>query len=255
MSGNVEVLNYGLIGKTLAHSFSKQFFTNKFISENTKASYVNIELKDETALHEFFTTKIYDYNGLNVTIPYKSKVLNFLDNLSPEASQIGAVNTIQIQEGKLIGHNTDAFGFQQSIKPFFKNVHERALILGTGGASKAVAYVLRKLGVTVGFLSRKPNPEEMIFGYDQANEMMVKSFPMIINCTPIGTFPNNNDKPNFPIEYVGKDHLVIDLIYNPEETLFLKIAREHEADTLNGFSMLEHQALKAWEIWTPPCLD
>ncbi len=254
MSDSAEIQSYGLIGKTLAHSFSKEFFTQKFISEGTKASYVNIELIDETSLNQFFTTKIYNYKGLNVTTPYKQDVLKFLDKLSPEAAQIGAVNTIKIKENSLVGYNTDAFGFQQSIKPFFRNVHERALILGTGGASEAVAYVLKKLGVTVGFLSRTPNPEKMVFGYDQANETMVKSFPLIINSTPIGMFPNNDQMPNFPIEYVGSDHLVIDLIYNPEETLFLKIAREHGADTLNGLTMLRYQALKAWKIWNQPCL-
>lgn len=249
MSHSDDIRRFGLIGKTLSHSFSKQFFTEKFELEQIKASYENIELTDVSALQSFFETKVNHYQGLNVTFPYKEDVLPFMDELGPEALEIGAVNTIQFKEGKLIGHNTDAYGFQQSIKPFFRNIHERALLIGTGGASKAVAYVLRNLGVTIGFLSRTPNPEKMIFGYDQASEMMVKSFPLIVNCTPLGTFPNSNEKPNFPIEYVGEDHLVIDLIYNPSETLFLKIAREHGADTLNGLSMLKHQANKAWEIW------
>lgn len=244
------IKKYGLIGRTLDHSFSKGFFTDKFKESNIKAQYENIECADEKTLKNFFQTDAQRYSGLNVTVPYKEAVLPFLDELSPEADKIGAVNTIQFREDKLIGHNTDAFGFQQSIKPFFRNIHERALILGTGGASKAVAYVLRNLGVTVGFLSRSPNSKNMVFDYNQANEMMVKSFPMIINCTPVGTFPNSDEKPDFPIEFVGPDHLVVDLIYNPSETLFLKIAQSHGADTLNGLSMLKHQALKAWEIWS-----
>lgn len=240
---------FGLLGKSLAHSFSKSFFEEKFERENTAATYENIELPDVDSLAHWITEELPNFVGVNVTIPYKTEIIPFLDELSPEAKTIGAVNTVHYKEGKSIGYNTDAYGFQNSIKPFLRNVHERALLLGTGGASKAVKYVLENLGITVAHLSRLPNPDQLIFGYDQANQMMVNSFLMIVNCTPLGTFPNDDEKPNFPIELVGKDHFVVDLIYNPEETLFLKLAKESGADTINGLSMLQHQAIKAWEIW------
>jgi len=242
---------FGLLGKTLGHSFSRSHFMEKFEKEQIEATFENVELPDVKALEEWMKKAPTEFTGVSVTIPYKEAVIPFLDELSVEAKEIGAVNCIHFKDGKAIGHNTDAFGFGQSIKPFLRNIHERALLLGTGGASKAVAYTLRNLGITVGHLSRTPNEDQMIFAYDQANEIMVKSFPMIVNCTPLGTFPNLEEKPNFPIELVGEDHFVVDLIYNPPETQFLKLARENGADTLNGLSMLHQQAVKAWEIWNP----
>jgi shikimate dehydrogenase len=238
---------YGLVGKSLGHSFSKKFFEEKFIKEGINASYENFEL---ARIEDF--KKLLQNNpeikGLNITVPYKTEIIPFLDELSDKADQIGAVNTIQFQSGRLIGHNTDAFGFQQSIKPFLRNVHEKALILGTGGASKAVAYVLKNLGVEVFYLSRNPSSVDE-YSYEDVNEIMVDTFKLIVNCTPTGTFPNVNETPNFPIQFVNENHLVIDLIYNPEQTKFLRLAKEQGADTLNGLSMLQHQALKAWEIW------
>ncbi|MBW7867213.1 MAG: shikimate dehydrogenase [Brumimicrobium sp.] len=243
-----EVIKYGLIGKTLGHSFSKSFFNEKFDSSKITAIYENIELEDEEALKKWMNDHLFEYKGLNVTIPYKETVLPLLDELSDEVKAVGAVNTILINNGKTIGYNTDVYGFRQAIKPFFRNVHERALILGTGGASKAVAYVLKNLGVSVSYLSRNPKNDNE-FHYNQANEVMVNAFKMIVNCTPVGMFPDVEQTPDFPIDLVGEDHLVIDLIYNPQETIFLKQAREHGADILNGLSMLQHQAIKAWEIW------
>lgn len=245
-----DIRKFGLLGKTLGHSFSKSHFEEKFETEKIDASFENIELADVHALEIWMKGAHAEFQGVSVTIPYKTAVIPFLDELSTEAKEIGAVNCIHFRDGKSIGHNTDAFGFGQSIKPFLRNIHERALVLGTGGASKAVAYTLENLGITVGYLSRTPKEDEMIFGYDQASDLMVKSFPMIVNCTPLGTAPNVNEKPDFPIDLVGEDHFVVDLIYNPSETLFLKIARENGADTLNGLSMLKQQAAKAWEIWT-----
>lgn len=244
-----QLRKFGLIGKELHYSFSKGFFETRFKVENPFLSYENIELSTANEVKDWLETHRTDFEGVNVTIPYKSVVIPFLDEVDEVAQAIGAVNTIKFQDGLMKGYNTDTYGFQQSIKPFFRNIHERALILGTGGASKAVAYSLRKLGVSVAFLSRTPNPEQQIFGYEQANETMVKTFQFIVNCTPIGTYPNIDEAPNFPIHFVGEDHLVVDLIYNPEETRFLKIAREHGADTLNGLSMLKHQAIQAWKIW------
>jgi shikimate dehydrogenase len=239
---------YGLIGKRLDYSFSKSFFTEKFQQEKIAAVYDNIELSDNDQLNLFFQEKIYDFNGVNVTIPYKQEVIRYLDELSPSAKPIGAVNTIHVQNGKLIGHNTDAYGFQKSIQPFLRNVHEKALLLGTGGASKAVEYVLKGLGIEVFYLSRKPEGEHQ-FSYKQANEIMINTFKLIINCTPLGTYPNLDEQPNIPIAFVGSDHLVIDMIYNPDQTKLLRVAKENGADTMNGLSMLQHQALKAWEVW------
>lgn len=239
---------YGLIGKRLDYSFSKAFFTDKFTSEEINTVYNNIELEDDNALAHFFDSGVGDYKGLNVTIPYKEKVIPFLDKLSTEAQQIGAVNTIKVVGDRLIGYNTDAFGFKNSIKPFLRNIHERALILGTGGASKAVEYVLKNLGIDVFYLSRTPEGDRQ-FSYEQANEIMMNSFKLIINCTPLGTHPNIKEQPNIPVEHVSEDHLVIDLIYNPEETQLLSKAKARGADTMNGLSMLKHQAIKAWEIW------
>lgn len=238
---------YGLIGKSLGYSFSKQFFEDKFKREGINASYQNFELANIDEFERLIQNNP-ELKGLNVTVPYKTEIIPFLDELSAVAEEIGAVNTIQFKSGKLIGHNTDAFGFQQSIKPFLRNVHERALILGTGGASKAAAYVLKNLGIDVSFLSRNPSDDSQ-FSYEDANELMVDAFKLIVNCTPIGTYPNIEEMPNFPIQYVNEDHLVIDLIYNPEQTKLLRLAKEQGADTLNGLSMLQHQAIKAWEIW------
>lgn len=239
---------YGLIGARLDYSFSKDYFTSKFDKEGVSASYENIELRDEQELTYFLKNRAREYAGLNVTIPYKQSVIPFIDEVSTEAKLIGAINTIKVDKGKLIGYNTDAFGFSQSIKPFFRNIHEKALILGTGGASKAVEYVLRNLGVEVCYLSRTPEGINQL-SYSEANDLMMDTFKLIVNCTPLGTYPNVEDMPAIPIQYVGKDHLIVDLIYNPKETKLLRLAREHGADILNGLSMLKHQAEKAWDIW------
>ena len=158
------------------------------------------------------------------------------------------MNVVQRKDGKLIGHNTDAFGFQQSIKPFLDNRHQKALILGTGGASKAVAYVLKNIGLDVLFVSRNPQGENQ-FAYEDVNEYMMKACGMIVNCTPLGTYPNINEAPAIPFEWITENHFVVDLIYNPEQTKLLRDANERGAITLNGLSMLKEQALKAWEIW------
>jgi shikimate dehydrogenase len=237
--------HYGLIGESLAHSFSKSFFTNYFRENDIDADYQNIELPNLASLSEQFSK----FNGFNVTIPYKEAVVSKLDELSEEAKAIGAVNVIQIVNGKTIGHNTDAYGFHQSIKPFLTNRHERALILGTGGASKAVAYILRSLGIDVVYLSRNPKAANE-FGYDEANEHMMNACKLIVNTTPVGTFPNVQDKINLPYEYLTDEHLLIDLIYNPEKTEFLKAGEANGATILNGHSMLRHQALRSYEIWT-----
>lgn len=237
---------FALIGKRLDYSFSKAFFTDYFEKNHLECSYSNIEIENIYEIVPILKSK--EYTGFNVTIPYKVEIIPFLDELTFEAIEIGAVNTISNVNGKLIGHNTDAFGFQQSIKPFLTNQHEKALILGTGGASKAVEYVLKNIGIEVFYLSRHPQKPNQ-FSYDEVNEHMLSAIKLIVNCTPVGTYPNINEKPNFPTQYIGSDHLVVDLIYNPEKTLLLKEAEKQGATILNGLSMLKEQALKAWEIW------
>jgi shikimate dehydrogenase len=236
---------YGLIGEKLDYSFSKTFFDEYFKKNNVDAAFINLEIPTVDAVIEVFKK---DISGLTVTIPYKETIIPFLDEITSEAKEIGAVNVIQFKDGKRIGHNSDAYGFKQSIKPFLTNLHERALILGTGGASKAVAHVFKSIGIDVIFCSRNPSgPKE--FSYDLLNEHMVNACKVIVNCTPIGTFPNNNESIDFPFQFLTKDHLVVDLIYNPAKTMFLQKAEEGGATILNGESMLKEQALKAWEIW------
>lgn len=236
---------FGLIGKSLGHSFSPSFFNSYFEEHSIDAQYKLIELDGIEHVKSILDGT---YRGLNVTIPYKEEVIPFLDELSPEAKAIGAVNTIGFSKGKTIGFNTDAFGFQQSIKPFLTFEHERALILGTGGSSKAVAYVLKNLGIQLNFLSRN-DPNGQQFSYEHVNEAMLSACKLIVNCTPVGMFPTMDTCPLPRFQGIGPSHLVVDLIYNPEETLLLKEAKSHGAATLNGLPMLKAQALKSWELW------
>lgn len=237
---------YGLIGEYLDHSFSKDFFTHKFTAEDIDARYENVALAHISEVESLL--KWDELDGLNVTVPYKVAILTYLDELSEEARKIGAVNTVQFLDGKKIGHNTDAFGFAQSIKPFLTFQHERAIVLGTGGASKAISYVLDNLGIDVIKISRIPKGEKQ-FGYDEVNDNMLRACKLVVNATPVGTFPEIDKCPQFPFEFLTEEHLVIDLIYNPNKTKFLRHAEENGAVILNGRPMLEHQALKAWEIW------
>lgn len=239
---------YGLIGKSLGHSFSKTYFTDKFESLSSEETYQNFELQSIDELPRIIQDND-SLKGLNVTIPYKEEIIPFLHALSEEAEKIRAVNTIQVLPGqKLIGYNTDAFGFHQSIKPFLRGDCHRALILGTGGASKAVHYVLNGLGIDCFFISRNPEKENE-FGYEEMNDIMMSSVGLIVNTTPIGTYPNSEDCPNIPYELLTEKHHVYDLIYNPKKTEFLKRAEEQEASIQNGYQMLVHQAEKAYEIW------
>ena len=236
---------FGLLGRKLGHSFSEAFFTRYFEEKGIDAVYSNYEIDSIEQIQEVF---MHELSGLNVTVPYKESVIPFLDELSPEATAIGAVNVIKFADGKRIGHNSDAFGFHQSIKPFLLNVHERALILGTGGASKAVKYVFQQIGLDVIQISRTPSGEKE-FGYDEINEHMVRACKVIVNCTPVGMYPDTNTCIPFPFEFLTSEHLVVDLIYNPEKTVFLEKAEQNGATILNGASMLKEQALRAWEIW------
>ncbi len=243
-------MHFGLIGKSLEHSFSKSYFETKFKSLHLNDhTYTNFPLNDIQDFLPFIKTNL-QLNGFNVTIPYKESIILFLNELSEEAKEIGAVNCIKINDGKLIGYNTDVYGFSQSIKPFLDANHERALILGTGGASKAVAFALKKIGVEICFVSSLQKQKPNTFHYSEINSAVMNAFKCIVNTTPLGTFPNIDECPNIPYEFISPEHLIYDLVYNPEQTLFLKKAKEHGAIIVNGLSMLQLQAEKSWEIWT-----
>ena len=240
---------YGLIGRPLIHSFSRIYFTNKFKKEGIDASYELYELKD---IAEFNLLKDKsDLCGLNVTIPYKEQIIPFLDEVDETAAKIGAVNVIQFirRDGllKLKGFNSDAIGFENSITPFLKPRHKKALILGTGGASKAIDFVLHKLGIETTFVSRSPKPG--MFNYSELNEEIISTHLLIINASPVGTFPHNIESPAIPYLFLTPKHLLFDVVYNPDVTLFLDRGKEMGADGLNGAKMLLEQAIAAWEIW------
>lgn len=240
-----EVKQFGLVGQTLKHSFSQTYFTEKFQTESIHATYHNYELSEIGEIRELLNS---DLKGFNVTIPYKTSILPYLDAIRGAAAEIGAVNTVKKEGNAWIGYNTDVFGFKQMIKPYFKSHHERAMILGTGGASKAVAYVLQQLGADIIYISRQPKGDDE-FSYEDVNENMIRFNGIIVNTTPVGTWPNIQASPALPYQFLTNNHLVIDLIYNPEETVFLKRAREQGAVILNGKTMLHQQAEEAWRIW------
>ena len=239
--------HYGLIGKTLGHSFSEAFFKDYFEKNNIEAKYSNFELKEIEEISSIFNQNL---SGLNVTFPYKESVIPFLDRLDDSAAQIGAVNVIAFENGEKVGYNTDAYGFAQSIKPFLTFEHERALIFGTGGASKAVAHVFKQIGLDVFYISRNGNEENGVFRYEDINNHMLRSCRVLVNCTPVGTFPDVNACFELPFEHLTPAHLVIDLVYNPAQTELMKRAKAQGAAVMNGLSMLQHQALKSYEIWT-----
>jgi len=238
---------YGLIGKDLSHSFSKTFFTYKFEQENRRDSYHNFELE---SLEEFpqLIKNTEGLKGLNVTIPYKEAIIPYLYKLDKEAEKIGAVNTIKFRkDGKLIGYNTDHYGFAKALADFFPIKEKTALILGTGGASKAVQYVLDAMEFDYEVVSRKPTVDSI--GYDSLSRDVMTDHLLIVNCTPLGTSPNVNDCPKIPYQYLTKDHVLFDLIYNPRETEFMKRGFVKGARVINGLKMLENQAKKSWRIW------
>lgn len=235
---------YGLIGRNISYSFSRKYFLNKFIEDVLiDHDYRNFDIQEIEDFEDLLT--LNHLAGFNVTIPYKQAILPYLDEVNKKAAKIGAVNTIKItKKGKLIGYNTDEYGFRKSLKPLLKEKHKNALILGTGGASKAVAYALKKLDIKHQFVSRNG-----LLNYDNLTEEIIERHLIIINCTPLGTFPKIEAHPQIPYNGIGKDHILYDLIYNPEETTFLKKGKERGATTCNGYQMLVLQAEKAWEIW------
>ncbi|MFA6404209.1 MAG: shikimate dehydrogenase [Salinivirgaceae bacterium] len=241
---------YGLVGYPLTQSFSQKYFTQRFEKEKIDAQYLNFSIE---SIGEF--PEILDDNeslvGLNVTIPYKEKVIPFINELDSIAQKVGAVNLIKIEDRKnkpyLIGSNSDVYGFEQSLKPFLKSHHTNALVLGTGGASKAVRYVLKELGISFKMVSRKPKTDWLT--YTEITPQLLKDSPLIINTTPLGMFPNIEGCPTLPFEAINGNHLVFDMIYNPMQTVLLKKASDAGATAINGYQMLILQAEKSWEFW------
>lgn len=238
---------FGLVGRDISYSFSRGYFTEKFSKLHlNNYSYENFDLKQ---IDEFknVISKNPNIKGLNVTIPYKEVILPFLNELDSEAEKIGAVNTIKLTPKGLKGYNTDVYGFRKTLEPLLKKYHKKALILGTGGASKAIAFVLDELGIDFSFVSRSPSKNQI--SYTDLKTDVLHEYLVIINCTPLGTHPDVEKKPNIPYDAIGSKHLLFDLIYNPEKTAFLKEGESRDAQICNGFRMLELQAEKSWEIW------
>ncbi len=246
-------MKFGLIGYPLSHSFSKKYFTSKFNQLNVPYSYENIEVND---LSQLFNnkSKINEFSGFNVTIPHKESIINFIHSIHPIAQEIGAVNVIKSvkkeSQNFLIGYNTDYIGFYESLLPHLKtNKLYKALILGTGGSSKAIQFALDQLNIKFSMVSTKNNPKEYL-QYGDLTKKIIQEHLIIINCTPLGTFPNINNKPPIPFEDITKDHILFDLVYNPEITEFLKEGILKGCTIQNGYEMLTIQAEKSWEIWT-----
>jgi len=242
---------YGLVGYPLKHSFSIGYFNEKFSSEKIEAEYINFEIPDINNFPEIIEANP-NLHGLNVTIPYKEKVIPYLDELDKQTAAIGAVNVIKIIRNKggkpkLIGYNSDIIGFTQSMQPLLQSHHKKALILGTGGASKAVFHGLKNLGIEAKFVSRTAR-----FGmltYEELNAEIIKEYTVIVNCTPVGMYPKVDACPDIPYEAITSEHLLYDLLYNPNITLFMKKGEAKGAVTKNGLEMLLLQAFAAWEIW------
>lgn len=241
---------YGLIGYPLGHSFSKSYFNEKFENEGINAEYINFEIPTLDSLPEILASNP-ELKGLNVTIPYKEKVISYLDSISPEARAIGAVNVICVDhkgnDTYLKGFNSDVIGFTKSIEPLLERFHKKALILGTGGASKAVNFGLKSLGLETVFVSRFERPGTI--QYSQITPDIIQEYNVIVNCTPCGMYPHIDECPQLPYEAMTSKNILYDLLYNPDETLFMKKGAQHGATVKNGLEMLLLQAFASWEFW------
>ncbi|MDU1890078.1 MAG: shikimate dehydrogenase [Dysgonomonas sp.] len=242
---------YGLIGYPLKHSFSQRFFTEKFLTENINAEYSNYEIENIALFPEVIKSNPA-LRGLNVTLPYKEVIIPYLDELDPQAKDIGAINVIKFIRDKdnlkLVGYNSDIIGFQNSIEPLInKATQKKALILGTGGASKAVLKGLQNLGIECKYVSRTSKAD--FFTYGDLNKDILEEYQIIVNASPLGTFPDIETYPNIPYQYLSANHLLYDLVYNPSETKFLTLGKEKGATIKNGAEMLQLQAIAAWGIW------
>ncbi|WP_422348545.1 shikimate dehydrogenase family protein [Flagellimonas sp.] len=240
---------FGLLGKNISYSFSQGYFTKKFQELGfDDHSYENFDIPRISDFEALITQNTL--RGMNVTIPYKEQVIPFLSKMDETASAIGAVNVIKFGSQGLTGFNTDFYGFQKSLEPFLQAHHTKALILGTGGASKAIRFVLDELEIAHRFVSRSKKEEQ--FSYEELDREIMEDYSVIINCTPLGTYPNLNEKPDIPYSFISEKHLLFDLIYNPAKTAFLASGEAQGAAICNGQKMLEFQAEKAWEIWNMP---
>lgn len=249
MSKKNTKFKFGLIGKNISYSFSKNYFDRKFEQEGiSNCSYAIFDLPDISSVEDLFSDS--NVAGFNVTIPYKEQIITYLDSLSAEASAIGAVNTVLINSSdkKRIGFNTDYYGFERSLFERVKGPINGALILGTGGASKAIAYVLKKNKILYKFVSRLPRTSNQL-SYQNLNQEILNSYRLIINTTPLGTHPNVHECPLLPFEHISENHIFYDLVYNPAITKFIKMGKNKKALTIGGRKMLIYQADKAWEIW------
>ena len=237
---------YGIIGNPLGHSFSKGFFTEKFAREGIDAEYLNFQISEIGKLTEVLRENP-ELRGINVTLPYKTKIIPFLDELSDESREIGAVNVVQIRNGHLKGFNSDIIGFTRSIQPLLKSHHQKALILGTGGASRAIRVGLTRLGLEWKYVSRTPH--EGMITYEDITAETLREYEVIVNCSPVGMFPKVDGCPAIPYEFLTPDNLLYDLVYNPETTLFMKKGALQGAVVKNGLEMLHLQAIASWEFW------
>lgn len=243
---------FGLVGKKLSHSFSPNYFKTKFEKEGIDD--VTYHLFPLENINELIGLVKNNANliGLNVTIPYKEEVIPLLDDLDPDVEKIGAVNTIKVfrdaEKPRLIGFNTDITGFRKSLEPLLHSKIKKALILGTGGASKAVSYALMRLGIDFSYVSRSPQYDDDI-AYSDLNEEIISEHKLIVNTTPLGMYPNNDGYPDIPYEFIGEEHVLYDLVYNPEETIFMLFGKKNGARVKNGLEMLQLQADEAWKIW------
>ncbi|MEL7145793.1 MAG: shikimate dehydrogenase [Bacteroidota bacterium] len=244
---------YGLIGYPLGHSFSQKYFTEKYQKESINdCRYELFEIPKVDDIKGILN-KETDLRGFNVTIPYKEQILPYLDSIDTDAAAIGAVNVVKITDGQLKGYNTDFIGFRDTLLDLIgQRSNLKALILGTGGASKAVAYTLQKLNIDTQYVSRNPSPGNITYSDLHASEQWTKSHQLIINTTPLGTFPNTDNAPDIPYKHLSNQHFLYDLVYNPTETLFMKQGKRMGATTTNGYKMLVKQAEAAWEIWNQP---
>mgnify|MGYP000498279984 CR=1 FL=1 len=238
----------GLIGYPLSHSFSEKYFAQKFLEENIEGYNYQLFPIEKIGLLSDLMENHPNLLGLNVTIPYKELVFPFMDEVSEAVKEIGALNTIKIENGKIKGYNTDVYGFGESLKPFLKSHHKKALILGTGGAAKAVKFVFNSLDIFYKSVSRTPEANQLT--YADITAELLETYHIIVNTTPLGTYPNEGTYPNITYEGLSDKHLLYDLVYNPAESLFLKKGKSQQASIKNGLEMLHLQAEKAWEIWT-----
>ena len=238
---------FGLLGYPLTHSFSQKYFTEKFQTLGiTNAAYENFSIPTIEELSGILSTK-KDLEGFNITIPYKKAVLDFLNDWSEPVKKMGACNCVKITDGKLKGFNTDVVGFQQSLQPFLKPYHQKALILGTGGASAAVEYVFQELKIPYQFVSRSARSNAI--SYEELSQDLMEDHQLVINTSPVGMYPQVDAVPNIPYQFLTPKHHLFDLIYNPSETEFLSLGKQHGATIQNGFEMLILQAEESWRIW------